>query len=329
MATIRKRGRSWHAQVRRTGFPPLTASFRSKADAIVWARGHEQQIDRGLAPLSMSQGENLTLADLLNRYEAIISVAKRGADRETFKIRVLMRSAMANVPAHRITGSMVAAYRDLRLSAVRPATVRRELALLRHCLEVARREWGVPINPNPMSDVKLPAMAFSRDRRLEPDDVFRLRLALTGSKVWYLAPIVELALETGMRRGELLSLTWSNLDLARRLASLPMTKNGRRRDVPLSGKAVEVLARLPLTDDRIFPLRPGTVGIAWKRLVAKAGVDNLRFHDLRHEAISRFFEMGLSLPEVALISGHQDYRMLLRYTHIRPVDVAKKLAERA
>ncbi|RUX52120.1 site-specific integrase [Mesorhizobium sp. M4A.F.Ca.ET.050.02.1.1] len=324
MASFRKRGNSWHVQIRRTGFPTLTASFSLKADAVLWAREQEQRIDRRDILPSVTRLDSITLDSLLRRYETAISVRKRGADRESFKIRVLLRSPMAGLPLSKLTSTMIAAYRDQRLATVKPATVRRELALLRHCLEVARREWGIPLSRNPFEGVKLPSVQNARDRRLEHHEQNALGQALKGSRAWYLAPMLELAVETGMRRGELLSLEWKHVDLDARTAILPLTKNGNSRKVPLTTRAATVLSKIPVRGETVFPISPGAFRQAWERLV-KTGLKNLLFHDLRHEAVSRFFEMGLSVPEVALISGHRDYRMLFRYTHIRPEDVARKL----
>ena len=131
-----------------------------------------------------------------------------------------------------------------------------------------------------------------------------------------------------MRRSEILSLRWENLSDQERIASLPDTKNGSKRDVPLTLKAAHVIANLPAHTEKIFPTSDCAVRHAWDRLVKRAGVQDLRFHDLRHEAVSRFFEMGLSVPEVALISGHKDYRMLARYTHMTADKVIKKLDTR-
>jgi integrase len=137
-----------------------------------------------------------------------------------------------------------------------------------------------------------------------------------------------------MRRGEVLSLTWENVSKADRMALLPLTKNGEARSVPLSPLALQVLAdRCDAcqwtpeghAETLVFPISANAFRLAWERVKHRAGVVDLRFHDLRHEAISRFFELGLSVPEVALISGHKDSRMLFRYTHLRAADVAKKL----
>jgi integrase len=136
---------------------------------------------------------------------------------------------------------------------------------------------------------------------------------------------VQLAIETAMRRSELLGLRWEDVDLERRLAYLGDTKNGRPRSVPLTVGAIVLLGSLPRTGPYVLPVSDCAVRQAWDRLVVRAGVIDLRFHDLRHEAVSRFFEFGLSLPEVALISGHRDPKMLFRYTHLHASDVANKL----
>jgi integrase len=128
-----------------------------------------------------------------------------------------------------------------------------------------------------------------------------------------------------MRRGELLKVLWVDLDLAARQLTIRDTKNGEDRTIPLTTRAATTLQTLPQTDDRIFPISPVAVRMAWDRMIKRAGIVGLRFHDLRHEAVSRFFEMGLTVPEVALISGHKDARMLFRYVHLRAKDLVGKL----
>ena len=144
-----------------------------------------------------------------------------------------------------------------------------------------------------------------------------------------LAAIMELAIETAMRLGELLALEWPNVDLAARVALLPDTKTGEARRVPLSSRAVAILAALPrhISRRRVFWAwtRPDSFENCWRRAVRTAGMQNLRFHDLRHEATSRFFERGLSLPEVAAITGHKTWQMLRRYTHLNVPALAQKL----
>lgn len=135
----------------------------------------------------------------------------------------------------------------------------------------------------------------------------------------------RLALRTGMRKGEILNLKWEHIDLKRRVLHIPETKNGHSRDIPLCSRSIRVLKSIDQSTHKVFSSTANAVTLSWKRLLKRSRVTNLKFHDLRHEAISRFFELGLSVPEVALISGHKDYRMLFRYTHMKAESVAEKL----
>ncbi|MBO1909517.1 site-specific integrase [Microvirga sp. 3-52] len=327
MATIRKRGSSWQVQVRRDGFPPLTKTFSIRADAAEWARDKERQIDRAELLNTIRDFKGITVADLLRRYEQEVTPRKRGARFEQSRLRQLLAHGIAKTSLHNLSGASVSHYRDDRLKVVKPASVRRELVVLRHVFEVARTEWAMPIRTNPVYQIKLPNDSKPRERRLEEGDSARLADAIRWSNsAWYLRPLIALATETGMRRGELLSICWKDVDQTACTIRILKTKNGNSRTIPLTPKAVEVLASLERKDERVFPVTPNAVRLAWERLRRRAGLEDLRLHDLRHEAVSRFFEYGLTVPEVALISGHRDPRMLSRYTHLRPEKVAEKLA---
>ena len=162
---------------------------------------------------------------------------------------------------------------------------------------------------------------------MEDGEFERLEEAARQTKNPHIWPVIVFAIETGMRRGEILGLRWEHVDLNRRIAYLPLTKNGSSREVPLSTKAAKVLTAQRQRNDTPspFPVTPNGFRLAWDRLRSRAGLSDLRFHDLRHEAISRFFELGLNIPEVAVISGHKDPRMLFRYTHLRAVDLVNRL----
>ena len=173
----------------------------------------------------------------------------------------------------------------------------------------------------------MPPTSKPRQRRLNQGEYGRLEQASHLTINPHIWPIIVFAIETGMRRSEILGLTWENTSLERQLAYLPLTKNGTSREVPLSTKAVDVLKDQRSRKDTPtpFPVNANAFRLAWERLRKRAGLCDLRFHDLRHEAISRFFEMGLSAPEVAVISGHKDARMLFRYTHLRAENIIVKL----
>jgi integrase len=188
--------------------------------------------------------------------------------------------------------------------------------------EVARKEWGIYVH-NPVRDIKLPPGGRPRDRRLQPGEETRLFTACREARNRWLLPMVQLALDTAMRQGELRRLRWEHIDLHRRTAHLPDTKNGEARTVPLSSTAVAVLRALPraLHCD-VFPgVTTEAVERSYMRAIRRAGI-----HDLRHEATTRLFEKGLNIMEVASITGHKDLRMLRRYTHLKAEDLARKLS---
>ena len=329
MASIRKRGRRWQAQVRRLGHLPLIKSFASRADAEVWARETESSIDRGSAvPVSATARKNkgLTLRELLTRYRKTIVVHKRSRKQEESAVDVFLREPICDLPAASITPLMISDYRDRRLMAVKPASVARTMAIVQHAFEVARREWGLITPDNPVGKVARPKLNNQRIRRLSADERAALLKSLAKSRNRLLGPVIELALETGMRRSELLGLRWADIDLDQGLARIVLSKNGKPRTVPLTPRAVDLLRSIERASARILPMSPNGLRLAWARLCRRAKVVDLHFHDLRHEAISHFFELGLSLPEVALISGHSDPRMLMRYTHIQCKSVRDKLA---
>ena len=183
------------------------------------------------------------------------------------------------------------------------------------------------LSSNPVDRVKMPPSSPARNRRLEDGEFERLEEAEKQTKNPHIWPVIVFAIETGMRRGEILGLQWEHVDLDRRIAHLPLTKNGSSREVPLSTKAADVLEGQGQHNDTTspFPVTSNGFRLAWDRLRRRTGLSDLRFHDLRHEAISRFFELGLNIPEVAFISGHKDLRMLFRYTHLRAVDLVNRL----
>jgi integrase len=244
-------------------------------------------------------------------------------------LNAFLRHPLAKAALSDVTTGMVSAYCDERLQRVKPGTVNRELDILRHAFEVARRSWDVPLVHNAFADVTRPKGGAPRERRLQPGERERLRAACAQCRNPHIRYLVDLAVKTGMRRGEILRAPWSDVCFERRTLHIPLTKNGHARTIPLSGAALALLRELRdqggPQGDRVLPITENTAKMAWKRLAKRARLVNLRFHDLRHEAISVFFEKGLSVPEVALISGHRDPRMLFRYTHPKAELIATKL----
>lgn len=329
MATIRKLRGRWQAQVRRRGMKPRCKSFDTKLEAEKWARDLEAQVDRFGAAPDTKILESTTLGQLLERYQREVSPLKRGSVQEIQRIDVLRRHDLAYRTMIGLSQQDIASFRDERLQTVAPSTTVRELAILSHVLEVAMRDWGLPLAKNVVKLVRRPVIRNERSRRLTGNEEQRLLDACDSGKIPFLKTLLILAIETGMRRGELLGLKWTDFSHNRRVLSLALTKNGSGRDVPLSQRAFEALIAWRQHPDidpsTIFPMRAGTLEQAWRRILARSGVTALRFHDLRHEGVSRLFERGLNVIEVSAVSGHKELRMLKRYTHLAADDLVARL----
>jgi len=329
MATIRKRNDKWQARVQRSGQTSIAKSFNTKADAIKWSRNIESQLDLGtLAPKQTMP----RLRPMLERYVYEVTPSKKGASQERYRAARMMKTKLADMFMDKITGEVVAKYRDQRLTEVSNNTVRLELAFLSVVFEQSRKEWGMAVS-NPVRQIRMPKPGKPRTRRLEAGEEEALLTACAASGAHYLHSFVVLAIESGMRFGELAGVLWKHVDLDKRTIYLPDSKNGQARTVPLSTRAVAAIQILPRTiSGRLFTAKPGSVRSAFLIAVQKAKafslegmLQNLRFHDLRHEAVTRMFEKGLNAIEVGMISGHKTLSMLQRYTHIRANDLALKL----
>ena len=326
MATFVKRGDSWQAKVRRKGYEPISRTFDTKAKAERWARDVEAEMDRGIY-VDRTEAERTSLKEALERYEREVTPKKKGASQERHRIAKWLRDPLALRPLASLRGADMATWRDRQLEAgASPTTVRNDLALISHLFTIASKEWRLESLANPVRKITIPSPARARDRRLVGDEEKRLLDALANVGSSWMKPLAQVALETGMRQGELLALTWANVDLKRRVARLEDTKNGEARDVPLSSVAVQVLEALPhYVDGRVFPLTKDQVTYFFTRATTATKIADLRFHDLRHEATSRLFEKGLNPMEAAAVTGHKTLHMLKRYTHLRAEDLAAKL----
>ncbi len=210
----------------------------------------------------------------------------------------------------------------------------RELSVLGNIFTIAHREWQIHLpRGNPVGNIRKPGDAPPRDRRLEAGEEERLIAAALEyektPKALRMASIIKLAMATAMRRSEIAGMRWENVDLKKRSIFLPKTKNGESRSVPLSAIAIVVVESLAKREDGWVwgcDIDEHSITTAFDRICKRAEISNLRFHDLRHEAISRFFEMNrLSDMQIAKISGHKTMKMLARYTHLRASDLADLL----
>ena len=325
MATIRRRGKTYHVQIRKVGYPPVTKSFSSITVARKWTKATEADMERRL---SVSVPSTLTVGDLLERYESEVIPTHKGNRREIYKSRTL-RKNFSKIRLCDLSPSDVRQYRDIRLKTISPATLRRELAVLSSAINHASKEWGIFVSTNPVTAISVPRTANARSRRLEADEQNRLLSASNGE----LRRIIIIALETGMRRGEILQIRRSHINFTLQTLLIPLTKTDTPRTIPLSSRAVVSLREqisisgniAPIRETPLFSLLPDSLSQAFRRLCRRLDIQNLHFHDLRHEATSRFFEKGLNPVEVATITGHKDTKKLMRYTHLRAEDLVRRL----
>lgn len=256
-----------------------------------------------------------------------VTPTMKGASEDLIRLKALLRHPIVQLSMANLTPARIATYRDERLKQVSAGTVIRELAYFSAIINHARREWGIN-SANPVNMVKKPANPPSRGRVLSCDEIEILLKALepAGKRNPWTKVAVELALETGMRRGELLSLLWENVDLTGRTAFLPDTKNGDSRTVPLSMKAIDVLRGLERDQSGyVIPVKYFTLDAAFKRALRKIGLDDVRFHDLRRTAITRMAEKLPNVIELAAVSGHKSLMVLKRYYRPNAKDLAAKL----
>ncbi|MDR0933749.1 MAG: site-specific integrase [Burkholderiaceae bacterium] len=341
MATfVRTESDTWKALIRKKGWPTLSKTFRTKRDAMDWARRTEDEMVRGVFVLRTSS-ERVTFSEALDRYLAEVTPTKKPKTqtREHGVARHL-RLFFGKYSLAAISSELVAVYRDKRLAEGKSNnTVRIELALLSHLYATAIMEWGMGLTVNPVANIRKPSPGAGRNRRLGREEEQKLLEAVNHHSNPMLGWIVRIAIETGMRQSEILELRLHQVDLKKRVVRLEDTKNNDSRTVPLTLAATEVFRKAlgnpsrPAGTDLVFFGEPGKDRQrrryeflkTWQHIKKSLGMEDLHFHDLRHEAVSRLVEAGLSDQEVASISGHKSMQMLRRYTHLRAEDLVARL----
>lgn len=327
MAQIRKRAPlQYQARVRLQGHPEASRTFTSKADAVAWATSIEQITKQGLGEC-FREASKLSLHDALLRYLLEVTPSKKSAAHETALIKRWLKNPMAALPIVKIRGADLALYRDHRMQAgISGNTLRIEFALIGHLYEVARKDWGLETLTNPVKAFRKPKVSRGRDRRLEDgEEDLLLQYCITVGNL-RLHSIIILAVETAMRRSELVGVRWVAVNLKTRMIYIHDTKNGTARTVPLSSRAVAAIMALPhLESPFMLNMHCDTLTYDFVQACKACGIEGLRFHDLRHEATSRLFEKGFNMMEVSTITGHKTLSMLKRYTHLKPSDLLTRL----
>lgn len=313
MANIRKRSGSWQVQVR-IGGKLTSKTFADKREATIWANRHEIEALEGNAIFG-------TFADALTKYRDTITPTKRGKNVETIIINRLLTEPWVSKKMSELTVDDLSAYRDKRLQTVKPSTFKREWALIK-AVGRAAHHFDIPFPSALFQGVRLPRVFDREVKRITPEQE---RMLLEGTqhkscRNKYLKPLIQLALATAMRRGELLSLDWEDVDMENGWIYIPApkAKSGYSRRVPLVGPALDALNEFKALFGDTGSVTQATaygVRMSFQRLRKRVNLDHIHFHDLRHEGISRMHEMGLTLPEIQSISGHRELKMLERYSH--------------
>ena len=317
---------SYRAQVRVRGFPPVGKTFRRKTDAKRWIEETKTAIRGGT--MASTEAARTTLREALERFLKEVTPHKKGRKREEDRIKAWMRHPLSLRFLSQLRGTDFVAYREKRRAEGKKSnTIRIELGLISHLYKVAAKDWGMDGLRNPIQHITLPAGSNKRNRRLEAQEeaVLLAELRKAGP---YMAPLAELAIETAMRQGELLALTWADIDPHKRIAYLKDTKNSEPRDVPLSTRALRILEELPrpiASAAPLFPLKQALVIRTFRQACSDAKLQNLRFHDLRHEAVTRICDR-LPMHEAMRVTGHKTPSLLMRYYHPKAEDLARKLA---
>ena len=328
MATFRNRDGKWQARVRRQGYAPITKSFITLQDAEKWSRSIEVDLDKNTYS-NTNLAEKTTFKELIQRYMREVTPSMRSVNEDLIRLNAIARRPIGQLNMLALTPSKIAEYRDERLKQVSAGTMIRELGYFSSIINHARREWGINIT-NPVNLVRKPSSPKGRTRILSNEEKMRLMRVLEAApknnfSIW-MPYLVEFALETAMRQAEICGLLWTNVDLAKRTAYLPITKNGESRYVPLSSAAIKILNDLPRSiDGRVFPVNRSSVSITFTRNARIADVQDFRFHDLRHTAITALAEKLPNVLELSAVTGHRTISMLKRYTHFKAEDLAKKL----
>ncbi len=320
------------ATVRRVGHKPIYKSFVNKKDAQKWARAIERKIDTG-GLSDYSEASKQTLGDLIKRY---IREGKHEGrkDKEMIQSRVnnLLKDTIADINLLRLSTKHISEYRDRCRKKWSANTFNNHKSLLSVIIDTAITDWGIYLPFNPCKVIKRERIPKPRNRVLEGDEEQRLIEACEQSKFVYLKSMVQFSIETAIRQGELLKARREHINWEKRTLTLYDTKNGEDRTIPLSEKAFSILISLPKQfSGELFPSSSWVrsrdeLNWHWKLALRTAKIKNLRWHDLRRHACSMLFEKGLSVPQVQVLSGHKDPRILLNtYTKLDPEKLVSKL----
>ena len=316
MPTIRKLRGNWQCMIRVINHPNLSRTFKKHEDAKRWGNETELKIrreDAGVVKIKYPSFRDVSL-----RYLNEVSIHKKCHRDERYTINSFGEEPWSEYPINKITPLIIGKYRDKQREVVKDNTINRKLDVISTIYTTCKKEWGYPVI-NPVLSIRRPKMPEPRTRRLSEKEI---NLLLKGNRTSeMLRTIIALALETGMRQGEILRIHPEHIK--GNTLFIPIAKT-KPRTIPLTKRALEILqyATLP------FNIKQDPVTKGFKKLCRHYGIKNAKFHDLRKNALTDFMRVRkLDVPSTMLIAGHSDPRMLLRiYNNLKVEDVAKKLS---
>ena len=339
MAAIQKRGNKYRVRIIRRGFLTQSKTFHTHAEALRWSRQIESQMDHGSfkpnpVKISLSSNREFLFQEAALHYMQTHSIHKRIVRCETSRLRILIKR-WGTMSVSRVDKASVIALRDDLLKMGRSGeTINHYFNTISKLFQMLNDEWDLDI-ANPIKGIKRMPPSQGRTKRVNTELELQLLSGCDQLSLPLLRSIMQFAIQTGMRRGEIMGLTWADIDLLYCKAYLHQTKNGEPRQVPLTSHAIRVLEALPMDRANVFPMGMDALRSQFNRLrihlkdkwkgVGANPFEDLRFHDLRHEALSRMSDKGLNTIELAQISGHKTMKLLARYTHPRFELVLEKL----
>ena len=322
MATFRKRKGKWQARIQRASGTSQARTFFNLRDAKLWARKVERDVDLGIQDIKPVL---VTIGEAFNRYLIEVTPRKKSAAIEQYRIQAWLLHPLSRRILGDLKLSHLAVWRDEQINKGYSAnTIRLHLAVLSHLYTIAQHEWGYEYLKNPVLHLHKPKLPRTRETRITDEDI---AILIHHTQSPYLPFLIQLALLTSMRRSELIKLERKDIDFKNQIIYLTDTKNGENRQIPISQKVSTVLKSFEENEGPLFPIKEHAVSVAFRRAVKRSQLTKISFHTLRHEAITRFFEMGLTIPEVASISGHKSWSMLRRYTHMNTKNLVARLDE--
>ena len=332
--------KSYRVQIRAKGQKQITATFTRKTDAKIWAKETEIALRNGKY-FKTAEAKKHTATEMIERYIRDVLPRKKDGLRSQ-KIQLLWwKEKIGHLVLADITPATIVEHRDILASGITirgskrsDATANRYLAAIGHVFTIAIKEWGW-IEESPMNKVSKLKESRGRVRFLTQEERLRVLEACKESRCPYLHAIITLAVSTGMRKNEILYLKWEDVDLIKGRVIVQESKNGERRAIPLIGYAHEVIKQLFKARTNLSPLlfpssdlshsQPYDIRTAWENTLKRAGIENFKFHDLRHDRASTLAQGGASIAQIAEVLGHKTLQMVKRYAHLTEGHVASVL----